>query len=158
MNIVDRQTFVISINCDTFNDAAAIPIPSRVILPMTLRFPADEIILKSISYHPVIAGGAVTDIDDVIQIWCNITNDNLIGAFPNTNCFCYQHNEHFRINNTFQNGNFELQLLGTDGSINNVPNYASIASYNPQRFISSQVPLRTKGTVILTIEFVKLAK
>lgn len=155
MNIVDRQTFVISVNLNTLNESLVVPLASQVNLPMNLRFAADELIVKSIAYH---TKPGTADVEDTVQIWCNITNDGLIGAFPNTSALSYQHNEHFRISNSFQNGNFVLQFQGTDGSIDNVPNFGSVASYNPQRLISAQNPQRTFGVVVITIEFVKLAK
>ncbi len=146
MNIIDRQTFVISVNCFTFVPGPP-EVPSQVTLPMNLRFAADELILKSISYHPL---EGKNDLSDTVQIWCNKTNDGLIGSFSNSNNFTVRHDEHFRISNTFQSGNFVLQFQGTDGG--------GPASYNPQPLISSQVAQRTFGTVVLTIEFVKLLK
>lgn len=151
MTNIDRQTFVISVNLNTLTGV----IPSQVQLPMNLRFAADELVLKSITYNPF-AGNL--DVDNTVQIWCNITNDNLIGSFSNTNNLSTQHDEHFRINNTFQTGNFVLQFQGTDGSLDNVPNFGNPGSYNPQRLISSQFPQRTFGTVVLTIEFLKHSK
>ncbi len=152
-DIIDRQTFVISANLQTLNTVTTIP--SIINVPMNLRFAADELVLKSISYSPL---DGTNDVTNIIQIWCNITNDNLIASFGNDLSQSYQHNEHFRLNNTFQTGNLILQFLGTDGSIDNVPNFQSIASYNPQRLISTQLPQRTFGVVVLTIEFLKLSK
>ena len=77
MNIIERQTFIISVNFNTMTGV----VYSQVQLPINLRFAADELVLKSIIYNNT---GAVADVDDVIQIWCNLTSDNLIGAFPNT--------------------------------------------------------------------------
>ena len=120
---IDRQTFVISVNLETLTGA----IPSQVQLPMNLRFASDELILKSIIYNN---SGATADIDDVVQIWCNVTNDGLIGAFPNsplqTPVFL-QLDQHFTINNTFQTGNFVLQFQNTS--------LGAPASYNPQSLI-----------------------
>ena len=73
--------------------------------------------------------------------------------------FSEVHDEHFAINNAFSGGNLTLQFQGTDGLITEIgPVFASRASFRPQRLISAQVPQRTKGTVVLTIEFVKYAK
>ncbi len=145
-NIADRQTVVISINCATFNLAG---VKSEVTLPMNLRFAADELVVKNISYI-----GPGTDLPDVVQIWCNITTDGLIGSFPNSGnnslpTFPSSAN-HFRINNTFQYGNFVLQLQQTGGTA------ATIASYNPQPLISSLAAQTTFGIVSITLEFLKL--
>lgn len=149
-NIIDRQTLIFSVNLDTFNPAGVL---AQVEIPISLRFPADELIVKSITYNP--KEGAA-DLSDSVQIACNITNDNLIAAFPNKNPFTQQHEDHFKISGTFQNGIFMLQFQGTDGSLDNVPNFKSpLGSCLPQRLISSQNPQRTKGTVILTIEFIR---
>lgn len=142
MNIIDRQTFVISVNLSTFVPGPP-EIPSQVTLPMNLRFAADELILKSINYNI----GAGVDMADIVQIWCNITNDGLIGAFPNDFSVSQINNQHFRINNTFQTGNFVLQFQNTS--------LGGPASYNPQSLISSTAQ-RTHGTVVLTFEFIKL--
>src|SRR5690606_28444963 len=91
-------------------------VPSIVQLPMNLRFAADELIVKSISYaNPNWA--VAPDIADVVLIWCNITNDNLIpnsgqSAIP----VCTNPNAHFRMANSFQTGNFILQFQVTDGA------------------------------------------
>ena len=154
MNIIDRQTFVISINCATFaTSALGVEVKSQVSLPMNLRFAADEMILKNISYN----SGTTQDVADVVQIWCNKTNDGLIGSFPNGGGgnklpgFC-QHNEHFRISNSFQTGTFVLQLqqTGSGGS------FSTVASYSPQPLISSY-PNGSQTTYIvsITLEFVK---
>ena len=113
---------------------------------MNLRFSADTLVLKSVIYE----FGAVGDIDDPVQIWCDVTNDNLIGAFPNNIRGSYHHNEQFSISNTFQTGNFVLQFQQTGPG--------NPASYNPQPLISSLAAQHTYGTVILTIEFLKHAK
>lgn len=144
-HIIDRQTFIISVNL--FDFAPGPPeVPSQVQLPMNLRFAADELVLKSITYSP---DPAQADIKNMIQIWCNLTNDNLLAAFPNTTASTHYHNDHFRISNTFQTGNFVLQFQETAT--------ANPASYLPQPLISSVVQT-TFGTVALTIEFLKLAK
>ena len=141
-DIIDRQIFVISVNLSTLYGA----IPSQVQLPMNLRFSADTLVLKSVIYE----FGAAGDIDDAVQIWCNVTNDNLIGAFPYNIRGSYHHNEQFSISNTFQTGNFVLQFQQTGPG--------NPASYNPQPLISSLAAQHTYGTVILTIEFLKHAK
>lgn len=137
MNIIDRQTLVFSI--DLSNEGA-----DATQTPMNLRFAADELILKSISYNNV--GNA--DTDDVVQIWCNITNDQLIGSFPNNTAVFLALNSHFQISNKFQVGVFELQFQQTK---NNEPGGIC---YNPQPLIGAS----TQGIVVLTIEFVKYAK
>ena len=70
-NVIDRQTVVFSINL-------ALLLPSVAQIPMNLRFAADELVLKSITYSP-----GIGDVGDMVQIWCSLTNDNLIGTFPN---------------------------------------------------------------------------
>jgi hypothetical protein len=143
-HIVDRQTFVISVNFANMTGA----VHSQVILPMNLRFTADELVLKSITYNTPGAGGP--DVDDVIQIWCNVTNDGLIGAFPNSLANSINHNEHFRISNNFQNGNFMLQFQQTTNS--------ATGNYNPQPLTSAAAAQTTFGIAVIVIEFVKLAK
>lgn len=145
-NIIDRQTFIISVNLFTFAPGPP-EVPSQVTLPMNLRFAADELIVKSIAYS---TRNASNDIEDTIQIWCNITNDNLIGSFPNSLNIQVQHDDHFRLNNTFQTGNLVLQFQQTATG--------NPASYQPQPLISSQNPQQTFGKVSITIEFVKLAQ
>ena len=157
MNIIDRQTVVISVNLNTLTGVAN---PSQVNLPMNLRFVADELVLKTIVYNN---SGPTADVDGIVQMWCNITNDNLIGAFPNSPTqvpVFMQLDNHFKIGNNFQNGNFILQFQSTDGMITEGPpiTYENPASYNPQRLISSQTPQRTFGTLVITIEFIKNAK
>ncbi len=144
-NIIDRQTFIISINCLNFATVGPIETKSQIQLPMNLRFAADELILKSINYNVPVN----TDISDIVQIWCNITNDGLIGSFPNDIAVYQQHNEHFTISNSFQTGNFIIQLQNTS--------LGDPASYNPQSLISSTAQ-HTFGILVLTIEFVKHSK
>ena len=142
-NVADKQTFVISTALILMNPANKL---SQVQLPMNLRFAADELILKSITYNNNVI--VFPDISSTVGIWCNVTNDGLIGSFPNSHNASFHHDEHFRINNTFQTGNFVLQFLQTDT--------ANPSTYNPQALISAQNSQRTFGTVTLTIEFVKL--
>lgn len=134
--IIDRQTFVISVNFAT--------IPSQLQIPMNLRFSADELVLKSINYN---VSGAV-DTADIIQIWCNLTHDGLIGSFPNDGVIFQTHNDHFRLNNNFQSGNMILQFQQTS---NGSPFY-----YNPQPLITANT--NTKGIGVITIEFIKYEK
>ena len=153
-NIINRKTYIISVNLITLTGA----VPSQVTLPLDLTFAADELVVKSLAYSSL-AGNA--DVNDLVQIACNITNDNLICAFPNTLMFSEVHDEHFAINNAFSGGNLTLQFQGTDGLITEgpaAPVFASPASFRPQRLISAQVPQRTKALLVLTIEFVKYAK
>ena len=51
MNIVNRQTFIFSLNCSTLNNAAN---PSIINANLNLGFAANGLILKSISYIPYI--------------------------------------------------------------------------------------------------------
>lgn len=146
-SILDRQTFVISVNMFNLSGVLDPSILSQVSLPMNLRFAANELRVKSIAYHVL---HDTNDVEDIIQIWCNQTNDGLIATFPNSINFQVQHDEHFRLNNSFQTGNFTLQFQSTD--------LGNPASFNPQSLISSQNPQRTFGTVSITVEFVKLAK
>ncbi|HRP37330.1 MAG TPA: hypothetical protein PLS50_05990 [Candidatus Dojkabacteria bacterium] len=148
-DLEDSQTFIISINCSTFNTNGDV---SQVTLPMNLRFAADMLVLKSIAYNA--RHGNQADENDMVQIWCNITNDQIIGSFPNAGTsnipVSTYLNSHYRLNNSFQTGNLVFQLQQTDG--------AGTASYNPQALISLQNQQRTFGVVTLTIEFVKLKK
>jgi len=149
-NIIDRQTIVISIN---INELILNTDSSIVTIPLNLRFAANELIVKMISYN-ILSGS--DDIPDVIQIFCNITNDNLIASFVNDSATNDRYNTHFTISNSFQTGNFVLQLQSTDLEIDNLLNFMSpYYSINPQRLISAQNPQRTFGTVVLTIEFLK---
>ena len=62
--------------------------PSQVQLPMNLRFAADELILKSITYNNNVS--IFPDISNTVGIWCNVTNDGLIVImrhFITTNIF-----------------------------------------------------------------------
>ena len=130
-NVIDRQTVVFSINLATL-------LPSVAQIPMNLRFAADELVLKSITYSP----SAVPDVGDIVQIWCGITNDNLLETFPNSIGLSYQHDEHFRVSNSFQTGNITFQFQTT---VNGAPFY-----YNPQALISpGAVVGNTKGIVSL---------
>ena len=131
---MDRQTFVFSVDLNLVGSAV-------MQTPMNLRFAADELIVKSISYNV----DPANDVAQVVQIWCNITNDNLIGAFSNKGPVSQVPNCQFRISNTFQTGNFELQFQETD-------NNGGPINYNPQRLIGKE----THGVVVIIIEFVKL--
>ena len=148
-NIIDRQTVVISVNLATFVPGPP-EVQSQVQLPMNLRFAADELILKAIVYNNT---AATADVDDGVQIWCNITNDHIIGAFPNSPLqapVSLQLDNHLKISNNFQTGNFLLQFQQTSAG--------NPASYDSQPLISSQNPQHTKGTVVLTFEFLKHSK
>ncbi len=141
-NICDKQTVIFSIDLNHL-------LPSMAIIPMNLRFAADEMVLKSLTYSQ---GGG--DVDDAVQIWCDKTVDGLIASFPNNISQTYQHNEHFRISNSFQNGNMTFQFQTT---IDGAPFF-----YNPQALISPNlgvIPIvvgHTTGIVSFTIEFLKL--
>ena len=138
-NVIDRQTVVSSINL-----ALLLPLVAQI--PMNLRFAADELVLKSLTYSP----GGVADVGDMVQIWCSLTNDNLLGTFPNGVGLSYQHDEHFRLSNSFQTGNITFQFQTTIGPA--APFY-----YNPQALISpGAVVGNTKGIVSFTVEFLKL--
>ena len=91
-NVIDRQTYVFSFNLATL-------LPSTANVPISLRFVADEFVLKSLAYRP----GAVADTSNMVQIWCNKTTDNLITAFPNGVTRCESYDLHFRLTNTLQN-------------------------------------------------------
>ena len=139
-NVADRQTIVISINLTTL-------LPSQSIVPLNLRFAADEIVLQSLMYSP-----AAGDVADAVQIWCDKTCDGLIGSFPNNTATNSKRNEHFRLTNTFQTGNITFQFQTT---ANGAPFF-----YNPQALISpNATPLvvgNTRGIVSFTLEFIKL--
>lgn len=66
-------------------------------------------VVKSISYS---TDTGVDDVGELIQIWCNIPTDNLIGAFPNLAPNTQSPNQHFQVNK-FQNGNFVLEFQQT---------------------------------------------
>jgi hypothetical protein len=137
-HIIDRQTFVFSFNFATE------PF-STMQTPIQLRFAADELILKSVVYN----NGAVADTDGVVQIWCNITNDNLIGAFSNNTRVALYHDDHFSISNSFQTGIFELAFQQTGNENGSI-------YYNPQPLVSEIA--NTNGVVAIVIEFVKHSK
>ncbi len=146
-NIVDRQTIVLSVNLNTMTGA----VPSKISIPLNLRFAADVVDVKSILYaNPQY--GATPDIQDIIQLWTNITVDGLIGAFsnagPNAITASSERIQHFRLNNTFQTGNMEIQFQSTD--------LGGPASINPQSLISLQNPQRSFGTVVISLQFIKL--
>ncbi|HRP37419.1 MAG TPA: hypothetical protein PLS50_06450 [Candidatus Dojkabacteria bacterium] len=139
-NIIDRQTLVFSFNLNTL-------LPSIASVPINLRFAADELVLKSLSYTPSTGTGG--DVADMVQIWCNKTNDNLLTSFPNDLGQSYQHDEHFRLNNSLQNESITFSFQTT---ANGAPSFS-----NPQPLISpGAVVGNTKGIVCLTIDFIKL--
>lgn len=137
-NIIDRQIFVFSLD---------LGLNSTMKTNMNLRFAADELVLKTITY---INDGANPDISENIQIWCNVTNDQLIGSFPNSGpnfAPVFLHcDHHFSLSNSFQTGAFELQFQQTG--------FGSPFFYNPQDVIVGN----TTGVVSLTIEFIKHEK
>ena len=148
-NIIDRQTVVISVN---FFTLYGVNNPSIASIPMNLRFAADELVVKSISYHGAISPNqASVDISDVVQIWCDKTNDGILASFPNSGTLSIpvflSLNNHCRLNNTFQTGNFVLQFQQTG---------SSVASCLPQPLISDQAAHCTFGVASITIEFLKL--
>lgn len=137
--ITNKQTFVFSVNLN---------IQSTMNTEMNLQFAADELVVKAISYQSNVA-----DVGEVIQIWCNITNDNLIGSFPNSGpaqtpifIAC---DTHLQISNSFQTGTFTLQFQETGNNGTPSPFY-----YNPQDPIANN----SNGVVSITIEFVKHEK
>lgn len=134
IDIVDRQTFVFSLDLQTATS-------SQIQTFLNLRFSADELILKSIVYNVPSA----TDTDEVLQIWCNVTNDGLIGAFPNNAAVFLPLNTRFRLNNSFQTGNFVLQFQTAGNDL--------VFHYN-----SGALTSNTHGVVAVTIEFIKLKK
>ena len=148
--VINRQTLIISVNLATFV-AGPPEIPSQIQTPVNLRFAADELILKALEYNTVTG----VDIADVVQIWCSITNDNLIASFPNDASVYQHHDSHFTLCNTFQTGVITFQFQQT--KVDNAPFY-----YNPQPVISSQRTnaggSNTRGVVSFTIEFVKYSK
>ncbi len=152
MNIIDKQTVIISVALFGLFGATN---PSQVQVPMNLRFAADELIVKSISYNNNTSLNA--DISQTVQIWCDKTNDGLIGSFPNSVNASYHHDEHFRLNSTFQTGNVLLQFLQSDtGTPATLFAAANPATVNPQQLISLTTVQETFGTVVITVEFVKL--
>ena len=143
-NIVDRQTFIFSFNFFV-NES------SQILTQLNLLFPADELVVKNISYAPFSLDPlAQVDVPTVVQIWCNVTNDNLIGTFSTGTSNSTVHNNQFALSNTFQNGQFILQFQRTN---NPSPFY-----YYPQALISPQAPQKIFGTVSVIIEFLKHEK
>ena len=145
-NIQDRQTFVFCVNLNGLN-------PSLIQTPISLRFIADELILKSLAYHNVAANA---DTDNLVQIWCNITHDGLMTTFPNNLAYVVYPDQHFTIGNNFQTGNLVFQFQKTDVH----PNPLDPIYYNPQPLISNTAnPVNvTRGILSLTIEFIKYNK
>ena len=143
--IIDRQTLLFSVNLNGLN-------PSQIEAAVNLRFASDALILKSLVYN------AVTGADDnkVVQIWCGIIEDGLMAAFPNNSAVNNYPDQHFKINNTFQNGNIKFQFQKT----NTNPNIDNRIYSNPQPLISDPaVPTNTTtGTLAFLLEFVKYAK
>lgn len=154
--VIDRQTFIITAN--TFNmtsTGGANNIPSIVTLPMNLRFAADSLIIKQISYSPITAA---QDVGDMLLIWCNLTNDGMIASIPNgaSNMIplTSHHADFFSLTNTFQYGNLVLQIQSGSYDPANGFNY----SYNPGALISTQNPQQTFGILSLTVEFLRHAR
>ncbi len=143
-NIIDRQTLIFS----AFLGSAELQANSQINVPVNLRFAADSLVLKSLSY-----ASDAADVDNMVQIWCNITNDNILAAFPNSFPNTQQHDEFFKISNTFQTSTINFQFQKTQNYI--IPFY-----YNPQPLISDATALAnvTRGTVSFTIEFLKHGK
>ena len=145
-NITDRQTVIVSVSLILMNTVTGNP--SHIQLPINLRFAADELIVKNITYNNNFS--VTPDVSNTVLIWCNLTNDGLIGVFPNSVNCSYHRDDHFRLNNTFQTGNIIMQFLQSDT--------ANPATYNPQPLISAQAPQETFGSVSITLEFVKHSK
>ena len=147
MHILDRQTFVFSVDFNNFNGNT----PSEIKTGVNLRFNADELILKSIVYNTRTGD---PDTDDVIQIWCDQTDDNLLAAFPNGATVFQQHDEHFRISKKFQSGVIQFQFQNTDKP--------ATFYYSPQPLLTDGLvgtaKTTTLGILSFTIEFVKLSK
>ena len=145
-NIHDRQTLIFSVDMGTL----ALASTSQIQCPVNLRFAADEVILKSICYNTI---AATPDTDDMVQIWCNITNDGLLTSFPNNTAFLSYADIYFKLNNTFQTGNITFQFQQT---ANGAPFY-----YNPQAPIVDPGPpplSHTNGILSFTLQFIKHAK
>jgi len=127
-NIIDRQTLVFSFNLNTL-------LPSVASVPINLRFAADELVLKSLSYSPA----GVGDVPDLVQIWCNKTNDNLLTSFPNDLGQSYQHDEHFRLNNSLQNESiafaFQTTANGAPAFSNPQPRSLLVQSLETQKVL-----------------------
>ena len=141
--IEDRQTFVFSVDIALLVAANT----SRITNGINLRFAADKLILKSLAYKNL---PGIVDVSDLVQIWCNLTNDNLIASFPNNGTVFQRHDEHFSLSNRyFQSGQivFEFQQTG-----NPVPATNPIF-YNPQAGIVQGGASHTNGTVSFTIEY-----
>jgi len=109
-------------------------------------------VLKSISYAAPSVGA---DIDNLVQIWCSKTIDQLIGSFPNGLNQSYAHDEHFRLSNSLQNEIITFQFQST---ANSAPSFS-----NPQNLISPPVdppdppvPGDTKCIMSMTVEFLRL--
>lgn len=137
-NVVDRQTIVLSFNLTTL-------LPSIAEVPINLRFKADELVVKSLSYSL----DAVADVPNMVQIWCNKTVDNLIATFPNAIPISVHHDTHFRLSNSLQNETITIEFQKTQ--------FSAPSFQNPQQLISPGNAVGdTKGIVCLTLEFLKL--
>lgn len=139
MNIIERQTFVFSVDFADLLLAGT----SQIKPNLNLRFAADTLVLKAVVYQE----RAVADTADVVQIWCDKAQDNIIGSFPNNGPVQQQHNEHFSLNGTFQNGEIVFEFQQT---ANGAPFY-----YNPQPGIMQGGASNTNGIVSFTIEFLR---
>ena len=93
--ILDQQVFVFSIDLLTATS-------SQIATNINLRFAADALILKSVENNVT----AQTDVAATVQIWTNVTNDGLIGAFPNDGVVFMCPNTCHRLNNSFQSGSY----------------------------------------------------
>ena len=120
-NIADRQTFCLSFDFTTL-------IPSRARIPIILRFRADEMVVKSLSY----ANHNAHDTRNVVQIWCDKTVDPLIGQFPNFASTTQSPNTHIRLSNPFQADTLTLEFQQTE----NAPVNGSFS--NPQQMITAE--------------------
>ncbi len=145
MNIIDRQTIVISINCNNFNTnpVTRVENKSEVNVPINLRFAAHELVFKSLVY----GGFLNAERRDVVQIWCSIAQDNIIGAFPNGGQLTMSPDQHSFFSTAFQSGTMTIQLQTVDTS--------TFPYVNPQPLISSLNLQTTTGCLVLTFEFIR---
>lgn len=140
-HITHRQTFVFSVSLASLVVAGT----SKIQPNITLQFAADTMVLKSLTYKVIVA--TPDAVDDVVQIWCDKTQDHLITSFPNNATLHQQHNEHFDLQGAFQNGTIAFEFQQT---ANASPSYSSTQPGIVQAGASN-----TNGIVSFTIEFLK---
>ena len=156
--VLENQILVFSVNLSTLYGVNNPP--SEVQFPINLRFAADTMVVKSIVYQqPTITSNPPAvgdDLPQMVQIWCNIANDDIIGVFSNTNTGQgLYHNESFLIPNPVQISSIKFQFQQVVPTTTTTP----ISSYGSGPLISETAGgQRTHGVVSMTIEFLRHSK